>query len=54
MDANLSRLSAEDEAANSYEVSDETWNGSGSFYIENGRLHWYNAQTGEEVILIPS
>ena len=39
---------------NSYEVSDETWNGSGSFYIENGKLHWYNAQTGEEVILIPS
>ena len=39
---------------NSYEVSDETWNGSGSFYIENGRLHWYNAQTGEEVVLIPS
>lgn len=36
---------------NSYAVADETWNGTGSFYFENGRLHWYNAQTGEEVTL---
>ena len=39
---------------NSYETSDETWYGTGSFYMENGRLHWYNAQTGEEIILIPA
>ena len=39
---------------NSYETSNETWNGTGSFYLENGRLHWYNAQTGEELILVPA
>ena len=39
---------------NSYEKSDETWYGTGSFYIENGRLHWYNAQTGEETVLLPA
>ena len=39
---------------NSYEKSDETWNGTGSFYLENGRLHWYNAQTGEELVLVPA
>ena len=39
---------------NSYETTDETWNGTGSFYMQNGRLHWYNAQTGEEVVLLPA
>ena len=38
---------------NSYTVSAESWNGTGSFYFENGRLHWYNGQTGEEVVLKP-
>ncbi len=39
---------------NSYTVSAESWNGTGSFYFENSRLHWYNGQTGEEVVLKPA
>ena len=39
---------------NSYTVASESWNGTGSFYFENGSLHWYNGQTGEEVVLKPT
>lgn len=39
---------------NSFAVSDETWNEVGSFYLENGRLHWYNGQTAEEITLLPA
>ena len=35
-----------------FEVSDETFNGSGSFFIQDGKLHWVNNQTGEETVLV--
>ncbi|MBQ8076629.1 MAG: hypothetical protein IJ237_11695 [Oscillospiraceae bacterium] len=37
-----------------YTVSDETFGGTGSFFIENGKLHWRNDQTGEEAVFIPA
>ena len=37
---------------NSYSVSNETFNGTGSFYIQDGKLHWYNDQTGEETVFV--
>ena len=36
-----------------YTVSNESYAASGSFYFANGRLIWYNDQTGEEVALVP-
>ena len=39
---------------NSYTVSDESFGGTGSFYLENGKLHWYNDQTHQEVVLVPA
>ncbi len=38
----------------SYTVSQESFGGTGSFYIENGKLHWINDQTGQETVLIPA
>ncbi len=37
-----------------YTVSDETYGGTGSFYLQGGKLHWHNDQTGEDVVLIPA
>ena len=37
----------------SYTVSDEAAGLTGSFYLEDGKLHWVNDQTGEELVLIP-
>ena len=37
---------------NSFSVSNETFNGTGSFYIQDGKLHWYNDQTGEETVFV--
>ena len=36
----------------SYSISNESYNGTGSFYIQDGKLHWYNDQTGEETIFL--
>ncbi len=37
----------------SYTVSDEAFDQSGSFYMEDGKLHWVNDVTGEELVFIP-
>ena len=37
----------------SYTVSGETFGGTGSFWIEGNKLHWYNDQTHEETVLVP-
>lgn len=37
-----------------YTISDENYNGSGSFYKQDGTLHWYDAQTGSDTVLIPA
>lgn len=37
-----------------YTVTDEVFGGSGLFYIQNGKLHWYDAQTGQETVLVPA
>jgi hypothetical protein len=36
----------------SYSISNESYNGTGSFYIQDGKLHWYNDQTGEETLFL--
>lgn len=37
-----------------YTITDEAFNGSGIFYILDGKLHWHNDQTGEDSVFIPS
>ena len=37
-----------------YTVSDESIGGTGSFYIEDGKLHWVDNSTGENVTFIPA
>ena len=37
----------------SYTISDESFGGTGSFFIRDGKLHWVNNQTGEEIVLVP-
>lgn len=37
----------------SFTVSDEAFDQSGSFYMEDGKLHWVNDVTGEELVFIP-
>ncbi|MBQ3482226.1 MAG: hypothetical protein IJH48_07925 [Oscillospiraceae bacterium] len=37
-----------------YTVSDESFDGTGSFYLEDGKLHWINDQTGEDTVFIPA
>jgi len=37
-----------------YTVSDESFNGTGRLFLQDGKLHWVNDQTGEETILIPA
>ena len=39
---------------NSFTVSDESFGGTGSFYMQDGKLHWFNGQTGEDMVLIPA
>ena len=41
-------------ADNSCTVSDEAYGGTGSFYMQGGKLHWYNDQTGEDTVFIPA
>ena len=36
-----------------YTVSEESFGGTGSFTIRDGKLHWVNDQTRQETILIP-
>jgi hypothetical protein len=35
-------------------MSEKTLNGTGSFFISDGKLHWVNDQTGQETILVPA
>ena len=35
-----------------YTISDEAFGGTGSFYIENGKLHWIDDRTKQETVLI--
>ena len=37
-----------------FSVSDDKYGGSGSFYLLDGNLHWYNDQTGEETVFVPA
>ncbi len=39
---------------NSMTVTGDTTGGTGSFYMEDGKLHWVNDQTKEEVVLVPA
>ena len=37
-----------------YTISDETFGGTGSFYMQDGKLHWYNDQTGQLTVFVPA
>ena len=37
-----------------FTISEESFDGTGSFYIEDGKLHWINDQTGEHTVFIPA
>ena len=37
-----------------FTVSDESFGGSGSFYMQDGKLHWHNDQTNEDTVFIPA
>ena len=38
----------------SYTVSGETFGETGSFYLENNKLHWVDNQTGDDTVFIPA
>ena len=35
-------------------VSDESYGGTGSLYMQDGKLHWYNDVTGQLTVLVPA
>ena len=37
-----------------YSTSDEQYDGTGSFYLLDGKLHWVNNQTGEDTVFVPA
>ena len=37
-----------------YTVSDESYNGTGRFFIQDDKLHWVNDQTGQETVCKPT
>jgi hypothetical protein len=37
-----------------YTTSAESFDGTGSLYLQDGKLHWYNDQTGQLTVLIPA
>lgn len=37
-----------------YTVSDESYNGTGRFFIQDGKLHWVDDQTGQETVCKPA
>jgi hypothetical protein len=36
-----------------YTVANEKTNGTGSFFIQDGKLHWHDDARGEDVVLVP-
>ena len=38
----------------SYAVTEESFGGTGSFYFQNGQLHWHDDLTGQDTALIPA
>lgn len=37
-----------------YSVSSESFDGTGSLYLQDGKLHWYNDLTGQLSVLVPT
>ena len=37
-----------------YTVLSESYDGTGSFYVKDGKLHWYNDLTGQLTVLVPA
>ena len=37
-----------------YTITSESYDGTGSFYVKDGKLHWYNDVTGQLTVLIPA
>ena len=39
---------------NSSMITDETYGESGSFYIQDGKLHWFDNQTQQDTVFVPA
>ena len=37
-----------------YTILSESYDGTGSFYVKDGKLHWYNDLTGQLTVLVPA
>ena len=37
-----------------YTILSESYDGTGSFYVKEGKLHWYNDLTGQLTVLVPA
>jgi hypothetical protein len=37
-----------------FTTSQDSYNGTGSFYLQDGKLHWANDQTGEDTVFVPA
>ena len=37
-----------------FKVSDDSYNGTGRFFIQDGKLHWVDDQTGQETVCKPA
>jgi hypothetical protein len=37
-----------------YMITSESHDGTGSFYVKDGKLHWYNDLTGQLTVLVPA
>jgi hypothetical protein len=35
-------------------MGDEAYGGTGSLYMQGGKLHWYNDVTGQLAVLVPA
>ena len=37
-----------------FNITEESFGGSGSFYLQDGKLHWHDNQRGQDTVLIPA
>ena len=37
-----------------FNITQESFGGSGSFYLQDGKLHWHDNQTGQDTVLVPA
>ena len=37
-----------------FNITQESFGGTGSFYLQDGKLHWHDNQTGQDTVLVPA